>query len=199
MISGGPPWRPATDAMLTIAPPSPAIMARPAACEKRKTPVRLTSTTFCQPSSGISSGIAHVAAQAERPDAELLELGGGLLATVGLARAEDDVRPGFGQALSHLAADALASSGHDRRLAAEIEQLHESASETTRTVVGSRVEIRSVVAPESFQAASRSRIRSGGPTSASSSISASGTAEAASRCLPSRKRSWICLASASNP
>src|ERR671910_329171 len=196
MISGGPPWRPATDAMLTIAPPSPAIMARPAACEKRKTPVRLTSTTFCQPSSGISSGLAP---QAERPDAELLELGGGLLAAVGLARAEDDVRPRFGQALGHLATDALASSGHDRRLAAEIEEIHERASETTRSVAESRVEIRSVVAPESFQAASRSRIRSGGPTSASSSISASGTAAAASRCLPSRKRSWICFASASNP
>ena len=59
MISGGAPRSPATEAMFTILPPDPcSIIARPAACANRKVPVRLTSITFCQPSSGISSGVA---------------------------------------------------------------------------------------------------------------------------------------------
>ena len=44
MISGGAPRSPATEAMFTILPPDPcSIIARPAACAKRKVPVRLTS------------------------------------------------------------------------------------------------------------------------------------------------------------
>ena len=133
--------------------------------------MRLTSTTFCQPSSGMSSGVApqtmpalltststapksvdcsrddglnllrvaDVAAEPERLHPELLrELGGRLLATVGLAGAEDDVRAGFGKALGHLAADALAAAGHDRRLAAEIEQLHVSSLRRRRGASPSR-------------------------------------------------------------
>src|SRR5256886_3637627 len=46
--------------MFTIEPPPRSIIIRPAACENRKTPVRLTSRTFCQPSSGVSSaGAPH--------------------------------------------------------------------------------------------------------------------------------------------
>jgi hypothetical protein len=63
---------------------------------------------------------------------------------------------------------------------------HVAASATARSVSASRVETSIVVAPDSRHAASRSAIRSRGPTSAISSTSASGTAAAASRCFPSR-------------
>src|SRR5262249_6206272 len=51
----------------------------------------------------------------------------------------------------------------------------------------------------SFHAASRSRMRSGGPHREISSTSLSGTAAAASFFFPSRYRSWIVLASPSKP
>src|SRR5205085_1121576 len=50
--------------MFTIEPPPRSSITRAAACEKRKTPVRLTSTTFCQPSSGIPSAGAPQAVPA---------------------------------------------------------------------------------------------------------------------------------------
>ncbi len=50
--SGGAPPNAATEAMLTIFPRPCAIIVRPASCVNWNSPVRLTSITFCQPSSG---------------------------------------------------------------------------------------------------------------------------------------------------
>src|SRR2546421_556720 len=63
---------------------------------------------------------------------------------------------------------------------------HRANSAIVRSVAASRVVTSSVVAPDSRQAASRSAIRSRGPTSATSSTSAAGTAAIASRCAPPR-------------
>ena len=50
------PREPSTEAMLTIAPRSPALISRCAACcATRKTPLRLVSTTVSQASSGMSA------------------------------------------------------------------------------------------------------------------------------------------------
>ena len=49
---------PAIDAMLMMRPHCRFSMSRPAACANRNAPVRLTSTTFCHFSSGMSSGSA---------------------------------------------------------------------------------------------------------------------------------------------
>src|SRR5947207_92228 len=55
---------PAMDAILMMRPHRRFSMSRPAAWEKRNAPVRLTSTTFCHFSSGMSSGsAAHVTPQ----------------------------------------------------------------------------------------------------------------------------------------
>ncbi len=56
MLSAGAPRIAMIDAMFTIRPAPCASITRPAACANRNTPVRLTSMTFCQPVSGISSG-----------------------------------------------------------------------------------------------------------------------------------------------
>src|SRR6266487_2942013 len=63
---------------------------------------------------------------------------------------------------------------------------HRTNSAIVRKATGSWVPTSSVVAPDSRHASSRSAIRSRGPTSATSSTSASGTAAIASRCFPSR-------------
>jgi hypothetical protein len=60
------------------------------------------------------------------------------------------------------------------------------SSASVRNALTSGVPTSNVVTPDSRQASSRSRMRSRGPTSATSSISASGTAAIASRCFPSR-------------
>ena len=64
--------------------------------------------------------------------------------------------------------------------------LHSASSARARIASTCGVETRSVVAPDSRHAASRSANRSFGPTSATSSTNASGTAAAASRFFPSR-------------
>ena len=55
--------------------------------------------------------------------AELRQLGGRLLAALCLACAEDEVRAQLGETLRHLAAEAAAAAGDDRRLAGQVEEL----------------------------------------------------------------------------
>src|SRR5262249_106432 len=133
--------------------------------------------------------LADIAAHPDRAHAEPLEVGSRLLAALGLAGAEDEVRPGLGKPGCHLAADAAAAAGDDPRPACEIEQfrrLHSTNSAIVRSVAGSCAWINSVVTPDSFHASSRSAIRSRGPTSATSSTRASGTAAIASIFFPLR-------------
>src|SRR5262249_14974483 len=81
-------------------------------------------------------GLANVAGHGERPPAEGADPGGRLLATLDLARAEDNVRTSLGEAGRHLAADPTAPSGDDRDLAGEVEELlrlHRSSSAIVRS------------------------------------------------------------------
>src|SRR5207248_5434400 len=81
----------------------------------------------------------------------------------------------------------LAPQQLDHLVMLDVRELgHSANSAIVRSVAASRVVTSSVVAPDSRQAPSRSAIRSGGPTSATSSTSASGTAAIASRCEPER-------------
>ena len=144
----------------------------------------MTSTTFCQPSSGMSSGgrprpsrvvdedvdaaeVRHASASttactcsgsgtsqrspsARTPSA--LELRRRLLAALGLARAEDEVGAELGEPVRHLPADPLAAAGDDRGLAREVEQFHhERLRDGYAASRGSRVEMSSVVTPDSRQ------------------------------------------------
>ena len=58
-----------------------------------------------------------------RVDAGGLQLGGGLLQVVGLARAQHDPRAGFAQRVGHLQAQAARAAGDQGGLAVEVEQL----------------------------------------------------------------------------
>ena len=192
IVSAGAPCRPATDAMLTILPPPFSIIVRPTACAHRKTPVRFTSTTFCQPLSGMSSGAAPQTVPAlltrmsTRPnswttratiastDSWSLTSTGSASARVGIAAAASSQRSTL-RAQSTSSAPASASPVAIWRpiplpppvtiatLPLEVEQIHPAASATARSVFASRAETSSEVAPDSRQAASRSAIRSREP------------------------------------
>ena len=133
--------------------------------------------------------VAHVAGERERPHAQPVELARGLLAALDLAGAEDEVGAGLGETGRHLAADPAAAAGDDRDLAGQVEELawiHRTSSAIVRSVAASCAWIRSVVTGDAFHASSRSATRSRGPTSATSSTSASGTFAIASIFLPPR-------------
>jgi hypothetical protein len=56
-----------------------------------------------------------------RVDSRRLQFGGGLLQVTGLARGQHDPRPGFAQGMGHLQPQASRTTGHECRLAFEIE------------------------------------------------------------------------------
>ena len=62
-------------------------------------------------------------ARRDGPHADRLELGGGLLAALHLARAEDEVGAALGERVGHLPAEAAPPARHDRRLAGEVEEV----------------------------------------------------------------------------
>ena len=144
-----------------IFPPSPCrISSRPTACANRNAPVRLTSITFCQPSSGTSSGEAphdvpelftrmstrpssstvrvttawidsgsrtsqpSPSARTPRPE----ELGGRLLAALGVARAHDEVGAELGERVRDLPAEPAAAAGDDGDLPLQVEELLDAHS-----------------------------------------------------------------------
>src|SRR4029079_18405703 len=144
-------------------------------------------------------GVADVAPQSERTHPELAEIAGRPLAALELTGAEHEVGTQLGEPLRHLPSDPAAAAGDDCDLAGQVEELgrlQRSNSAIVRSVSRSRVWTSSVVTPDSRHAPRRSAIRSRGPTRQSSSTSASGTAAAASRCLPPRYSSLIAAASA---
>src|SRR5262249_6033003 len=96
-------------------------------------------------------------------------------------------------------ADARSRTRHDCDLVLEPHRglpRYSAISATVRTAAASPATI-SVVTPAPFHSVSRSRIRSFGPHSATSSTSASGTAASASVFLPERYKSWIVFAASS--
>src|SRR5205085_11932785 len=86
--------------------------------------------------------LAHVAAETERLHAELLELRGGLLAALHLARTEDDVRAQLRQSAGHLAADAAAAARDDRGPSRQLEQVLDAHRTCDANCVAEQAELR---------------------------------------------------------
>ena len=70
-----------------------------------------------------AGGILHIATERQYLHAKLLQFFRGLQAAFLLARAENQVRAHFREALGHLPAEANGAAGDDRHPAAEIEAL----------------------------------------------------------------------------